>query len=122
MPPANRSAVSGRRWMTGRMTAARLISPQRWSSRSIDRSAGRWAVEASAAALIAPTLVPTRIEGRSPRGLELRQQHRQDADLVGAPRPATGQHQANTLPHAYIIYPRPAASFAGVPARLVDTL
>ena len=67
MPPAKRSAVSGRRWITGRITAARSIWRQRSSSRSIARSAGRWAVEARAAALIAPTLVPTRIEGRSPR-------------------------------------------------------
>jgi hypothetical protein len=52
---------------TGRITSA-LRSPRQWSISDCTAAAAGWsAVAPSAVALIAPTLVPQRITGRSPR-------------------------------------------------------
>ena len=66
--PASRIIRSGARGPTiRRSTVERLTPAQRSSSASTCPLTGRWENEASAAAFIAPTLVPQKIETRSPR-------------------------------------------------------
>ncbi len=63
-----RSAVSGRPGPTTERITSPLRNPRQWSISDCTAAAAGWsAVAPSAVALIAPTLVPQRITGRSPR-------------------------------------------------------